>query len=63
MPSNGEIIERAISDFQKVQTHMMIAKKENAVQTYESLKNDYISLKVLLTSLGVNFTAIDRINE
>lgn len=63
MPSNGEIIERAINDFQKIQAHMMNAKKENATKTYEGLKNDYITLKVLLQSLGVNLTAIDKIKE
>lgn len=63
MPSNGEIIERAINDFQKVQKRMLLAKKEHASQTYEDLKEDYISLKVLLTSLGVNLTMIDRIGE
>ena len=63
MPSNGEIIERAIHDFQKVQDHMKNAKSENAVKTYENLKKDYISLKVLLTSLGVNLTEIDSIKE
>ena len=63
MPSNGEIIERAINDFQKVQAHMMIARKENATETYASLKNDYMSLKALLTSLGVNLTDIDQIKE
>lgn len=63
MPSNGEIIERAINDFQKVQDHMANAKSENAVKTYECLKKDYISLKALLTSLGVNLTAIDIIKE
>lgn len=42
---------------------MMIAKEEKAVKTYESLKNDYISLKVILTSMGVDLTMIDRINE
>ena len=63
MPSNGEIIERAINDFQKVQAHMMIARKENATETYASLKNDYMSLKALLTSLDVNLTDIDRIKE
>lgn len=41
MPGDGEIIERAINDFQKVQAHMMIARKENATGTYASLKNDY----------------------
>lgn len=63
MPNSAEIIERAINDFQKVQRHMETAKEENAVKTYEGLKNDYISLKVLLTSLGVNLTAIDKIKE
>ena len=63
MPSNGEIIERSINDFQKVQTHMLIARKENAKETYESMKKDYISLKVILTSMGVNLTTIDVINE
>ena len=63
MPSNGEIIERAVNDFQKVQKRMLLAKKENAAETYEDLKEDYISLKVILTSLGVNLTMIDKINE
>lgn len=63
MPSNGEIIERSINDFQKVQKRMLLAKKENAVETYADLKEDYISLKVILTSLGVNLTPIDKINE
>ncbi len=63
MPNNGEIIERAINDFQKIQAHMMIARKENATETYASLKNDYMSLKALLTSLGVNLTDIDQIKE
>ena len=38
MPGIGEIIERNINEFQKTQAHMMIARKENATQTYESLK-------------------------
>ncbi len=63
MPSNGEIIERSINDFQKVQGHMLIAKEENATRTYESLKSDYLSLKAVLTSLGVNLTEIDKIKE
>ena len=63
MPSNGEIIERSINDFQKVQKRMLLAREENAVRTYEDLKEDYISLKVILTSLDVNLTMIDKINE
>lgn len=63
MPNNGEIIERSIHDFIKVQKRMLLARKENAVETYEDLKEDYISLKVILTSLGVNLTMIDKIQE
>ena len=63
MPSNGEIIERSINEFQKVQAHMIIAREENATKTYASLKKDYRSLKAVLTSLGVNLTDIDEIKE
>ena len=63
MPSNGEIIERSINDFQKVQAHMLIAKEENATRTYESLKDDYLSLKAILNIAGVNLTDIDKIKE
>lgn len=63
MPTNGEIIERNINEFQKVQAHMMIAKEENAARTYASLRKDYRSLKAVLTSLGVNLTDIDEIKE
>jgi len=61
--NNGEIIKDAIEDFKKVQKHMLSARKENACETYEGLKDDYLSLKVLLNSLGVNLTDIDKIKE
>ncbi len=57
-------IEKEVVDqFQKVQSHMKNAREENAVKTYEGLKNDYLSLKAVLTSLGVNLTDIDKIKE
>lgn len=31
MPGNGEMIERAVNDFQKVQKRMLLARKEHAV--------------------------------
>ncbi len=61
--NNGEIIQRGIEDFKNIQRHMLIAKEEKAVKTYESLKDDYISLKVLLNSLGVSLVEIDKIKE
>ncbi|MDE6566672.1 MAG: hypothetical protein K2K70_02930 [Lachnospiraceae bacterium] len=63
MPNGAEIIKDAINDFQKVQRRMILAKKENATETYADLKDDYISLKALLSSLGVNLTDIDKIKE
>ena len=63
MTANGEIIERTVLDFQRVQAHMKKAKRENATETYEGLKKDYRSLKAVLTSLGVNLTDIDEIKE
>ncbi len=63
MPNNGEIVRDVVEQFQKVQSHMKNARKENAVETYEGLKNDYLSLKAILTSLGVNLTDIDKIKE
>ncbi len=61
--SKEEIMKNAISDFSKVQRHMLLAKKENATETYNDLKDEYIDLKALLTSLGVNLTEIDKVKE
>lgn len=63
MPNGAEIIKDALNDFQKVQKRMLLAKEENAVKTYADLKDDYISLKALLSSLGVNLTEVDKIKE
>lgn len=63
MPDGAEIIKEALNDFQKVQKRMRLAKEENAVKTYADLKDDYISLKALLTSLGVNLSEVDKIKE
>lgn len=63
MPNILEVAKDVIEQFQKVQKHMLIAKKENATETYESLKEDYLSLKAILNVAGVNLTDIDRIKE
>lgn len=63
MPGNGEIIQRSIEDFREVQRYMLLARKENATETYNELKDKYISLKVLLNSLGVSMTDINKIKE
>ena len=63
MPNTLEVAKEAIEQFQKIQKHMLIAKKENATETYESLKEDYLSLKAILNIAGVNLTDIDHIKE
>ena len=63
MPNGIEVAKDAIEKFQKVQKHMLIAKDENATKTYESLKDDYLSLKAILNVAGVNLTDIDKIKE
>ena len=63
MPISLEIVERSINDFSRVQKRMLLAKKEKATETYAKLKKKYISLKALLTSLGVNMSDIDEIKE
>ena len=63
MPNGIEVAKDAIEQFQKVQKHMLISKDENATKTYESLKDDYLSLKAILNVAGVNLTDIDKIKE
>lgn len=63
MPSGIEIIKAALDDFAKVQRLMLLAKKENAVETYADLKEEYMTLKALLNVAGVNLTEIDKIKE
>ena len=63
MPSGIEVTKAALDDFAKVQRRMLLAKKENAMETYADLKEEYITLKALLHVAGVNMTEIDRIKE
>lgn len=63
MPNALEVAKDVIEQFQKVQKHMLIAKEENAARTYESLKDDYLSLKAILNVAGINLTDIDKIKE
>ena len=60
---NLEIVKTAIDDFAKVQRRMILAKKENAPETYADLKEEYISLKALLNIAGVALNELDKIKE
>jgi len=61
--NNGEIMKNAMDDFKNIQRYMLFAKEENATRTYAELKDQYLVLKALLNSLGVNLTDIDKIKE
>ena len=61
--SKEEIMKNAMEEFKKIQKYMILAKKENAVETYAELKDEYLVLKALLNSLSVTLTDIDKIKE
>lgn len=61
--SKEEIMKNAIDEFMGIQEYMLLARKENASETYAKLKDRYLALKVLLNSLGLNMTDIDKIKE
>ena len=61
--NNAEIMKNTVDEFKKIQKYMVLAKKENATETYAELKDEYLVLKAILNSLGVNLTDIDKIKE
>lgn len=61
--NGAEIMKNAMDEFKEIQEYMASAREENATKTYALLKDKYLLLKVLLTSLGVNLTDIDKIKE
>lgn len=42
---------------------MLLAKKENAKETYAKLKDEYLTLKAILNVAGVNLSGIDKIKK
>lgn len=42
---------------------MLLARKENAAETYAKLKDEYLTLKAILQVAGVNLTDIDRMKR
>jgi hypothetical protein len=61
--NGAEIMKNAMDEFKEIQEYMASAREENATKTYALLKDKYLLLKALLTSLGVNLTDIDKIKE
>lgn len=63
MPTGIDVTKAALDDFRKIQEYMLLAKKENAVETYAKLKDEYLTIKALLSVSGVNLADIDKIKE
>lgn len=63
MPTGIEVTKAALDDFKKIQEYMLLARKENAMETYEKLKDEYLTIKALLSVSGVNLADIDKIKE
>lgn len=59
MPNAAEIIKDYVSEFSRLQ-NWMIAIKDTNPETYNSMHDRYIELKVTLSSLGVNLTELDK---
>lgn len=62
MPSGADIIKDYVTEFSRIQK-WMISVKEKDPETYDSMYDRYLELKVTLTSLGVNLSEIDRIKQ
>ena len=62
MPSAADIIRDSISEFSRLQ-NWMISVRDKDPETYNSMHDRYIELKVTLSSLGVNLTELDKIKE
>ena len=55
-----EISERSLTEFIEIQEYMLLARKENATETYAKLRDKYLLLKALLQTADVNLTSIDK---
>ena len=62
MPSAADIIRDSINEFSRLQ-NWMLSVKDKDPDTYNSMYDRYIELKVTLSSLGVNLSELDKIKE
>lgn len=63
MPIAADIIRDSVNEFSRLQNWMLSAKANNDMETYNSMHDRYIELKVTLSSLGVNITELDKIKN
>ena len=63
MPSISDIIKDAVVEFSRLQNWMISAKDNNDMSTYNMMFDRYMELKVILSTVGVNLTDIDKIKK
>ena len=63
MPDAAYIIRDSVNEFSRIQNWMLSAKANNDMETYNSMHDRYIELKVTLSGLGVNLAELDKIKE
>ena len=62
MPSQADIVKDYVTELSRLQD-WMIPIKDKVPEVYESMYKRYVELKVVLSSMGVNLTELDRIKE
>lgn len=59
--SKEELMKISVEEFSRLQDWMLVTPKD--LESYNGMKKRYIELKVILTSLSVNITELDKIKE
>lgn len=62
MPSGADIIRDSITEFSRLQ-NWMLSVRDKDPETYQSMHDRYVELKVTLSSLGVNLSELDKIKD
>ena len=60
--SKEELMKISVEEFSRLQDWMLSTKDKDSV-TYNSMYKRYVELKVILSSLGVNITELNKIKE
>ncbi len=55
------MLKLSVEEFSRLQRYMLLSDKNS--EAYQSMKERYIELKVILSFSGVNLTELDRIKE
>lgn len=56
-----ELMKISVEEFSRLQDWMLVSQKDS--EAYKGMKKRYDELKVILASLNVNITGIDKIRE